>query len=124
MMGAEGYVILTMICGLILVAAFKIAKAIGDERTEVDWSQMISAEGKGGRQFISASKVCLLLTFFLSTLLITWIAFQVDWRERATEVVLLIGTWIFFGSGVEAYSKWRQVKGEENGDVKSAGSGG
>lgn len=104
------YVALGLIGLLVILVIWKIWQGIDSSDTTVEWYHLISSEGKDGKQYASATKLCLMVTFFVSTLLITWIAFQVDWKERAVEVIGLMTVWMVFGAGVEAYAKHLRSK--------------
>ena len=101
----ESYVALGFILLLVAMVIWKIYHGLDNSTTDVEWFHLISSAGKDGKQYASATKVCLMVTFFTSTMLITWIVFQVNWKDRATEVIALIFGWMMFGAGVEAYSK-------------------
>jgi len=106
----QGYIALATIILLVVVVAWKLWHALEQDNNEIEWYQLIS-ESKDGRQFASATKVCLLMTFFVSTLIVTYIAFQVNWQDRAVEVISLIVVWMAFGAGVEGYAKHLRSKG-------------
>lgn len=108
----EGYVALGIITVLVILVIWKIGRALESAETDVEWYHLISSEGKDGRQYASATKVCLMVTFFVSTMLITWIVFQVSWKERAVEVIGLLTVWMLFGAGVEAYAKHLRSKSD------------
>ena len=90
---------------LIVLVVWKLWQALENEKTNIEWYHLISSQGRDGKQYASATKVCMLVTFFVSTMLVTWIVFQVHWAERAVEVVGLIGAWLVYGAGVEIYAK-------------------
>jgi hypothetical protein len=108
----QGYAALGVIVLLVLIVAWKLSRALENSDNDIEWYQLISSEGKDKRQYASATKVCLLMTFFVATLLITYIAFQVEWKDRATEVVSLIVAWMLFGAGVEGYAKHLRAKSD------------
>lgn len=94
------------IMGLLMVLViWKLWQALNNDDVEIKWHHLISSQGRDGKQYASATKVCMLVTFFVSTMLVTWITFQVKWTDRAVEVIGLIGMWLVYGAGVELYAK-------------------
>ena len=107
------YIPLIIIGALVLLVAWKLWQALENDETNVQWYHLISSEGRDGKQYASATKVCMLVTFLISTMLVVWIASRVDWAGRAVEVLGLITAWMLFGAGVEGYAKHLRSKAKE-----------
>lgn len=106
-----GYVVLGLIILMIVLVIWEIYRGISASK-DVEWYQLITSEGKDGKQYTSATKVCLLVTFFVSTMFVTWIVFQVNWKDRPVEVIGLVIAWMAFGAGVEGYAKHLRSKAD------------
>lgn len=103
---------LIMQCSLILGLGSIILRLCAEMRNDspIEWWQLVATRGRDNRNYASSTKLWLNIGAFLMCWIAVYMVLQVDWRDRAVEVVGFLGVFALFISGVEAYSRHLKAK--------------
>lgn len=101
----QGLLVLLVICIIV-----KIGTEMRNPDNDIEWWQLIATKGADGKSYASPTKLWLNIGAVLVSWIVLYVVMQVDWEEKAFEVCTLVGSYLIFIAGVEAYAKHLQAK--------------